>query len=276
MTKLAPSRTLLTAALSGLVATACGGGGMGDPDPELPDARPIIDGRRVDAPAPVVDAGPPDAVPTKIISEVEGNRTFANINADCDARGGYTQIHAGCGHVNTCAGFSYGDWDPGVTTEHSCAAVNGCNGISCVVLPEDTGKTGQQVYEEFAADDMAEGERAPCSWCHMEWDDTGPLLNTFKLQVPPGDPRTLDNWLTRSAAEQARVVAFGVQGTRAAGHAFNVMAPYYKRYSRAEIERAVEYLRTSPTLTRIRNEYKESDPAVPRIVRAVHRRHNPR
>ena len=80
-----------------------------------------------------------------VTNEVEATRTFADVQAECDARGGFTQVSAACAGVNACAGFSYGDWDPGVTSDHSCAAVNGCGGMSCVVLPADSGKTGKEV-----------------------------------------------------------------------------------------------------------------------------------
>ncbi len=179
--------------------------------------------------------------PTKIISETEGNKTFAELKAECDKRGGFTQVHAACAGVNGCAGFSYGDWDPGVLTEHSCAGVNGCNGISCVVLPEDSGKTGKQVYEE----PLPETGPRSCSNCHAVWNDDGPDMKKFKLYLLPGSPRNASNWLDFPAGAQARIIAFGKHGLFDDGSAYSNMAAYHKLYSKAEIERAVEHIRTN-------------------------------
>lgn len=176
-----------------------------------------------------------------VISEVEGNKTFAEIEAECDDRGGFTQVHAACSGVNGCAGFSYGDWNPGVLTEHTCAGVNGCNGISCVVLPEDSGKTGKEIYEEA----LPETGPRSCTNCHAVWGDDGPDLTKFKLYLLAGSPRNESNWLDYPAPAQVRTVAFGKQGLLPNGAAYSAMAGYHKLYSRAEIERVVEYIRTS-------------------------------
>ncbi len=234
-----PSAGLLTAALAGLLGTAgaCGGGTAS------PDARATADAATADAALP--DAGTPDASPdagSKIISETEVTKTFAELTADCTARGGYTQVTAACAGVNMCAGFSYGDWDPGVLTEHSCAGVNGCNGISCIVLPPDGGKTGEQI---LAAELPETGARS-CVNCHAEWTEAGVDATKFKVWVQPGSGRTLANWLDRTAAAQARIVAFGKHGELDDGTAFAHMSAYYQIYSRAEIERVVEYVRALP------------------------------
>lgn len=176
-----------------------------------------------------------------VTSEVEGNKKFAEVNAECDTRGGFTQIAAACGGVNFCAGFSYGDWDPGVTSEHTCAGANGCTGISCVVLPKDSGKTGKQVYEEA----LPETGPRSCTNCHAVWGEDGPDMKKFKLFLLAGSPRNASNWLDYSAAAQARIIAFGKNGVHDDGTAYSHMAAYHKIYSRAEIERAVEYIRTS-------------------------------
>jgi hypothetical protein len=180
--------------------------------------------------------GAPD---DKIISETEGDRTFADVEAECDARGGFVQITAACAGMNSCAGFSYGDWDPGVTTEHSCAGVNGCNGISCVILPEDSGKSGQEVYEEAL---LETGPRS-CSNCHAIWNDDGPDMAKFKLWVLPESTRTAENWLEMTPEKQARIVAFGKRGMYDDGISYANMQAYHKIYSRAEIERVVDYIR---------------------------------
>jgi hypothetical protein len=176
-----------------------------------------------------------------VLSEVEGTKTFSELKAACDTRGGFWQLHAACAGSNSCAGFSYGDWDPGVVSEHTCAGVNGCNGISCVVPPKDSGKTGKQIYE----DALPETGPRSCTNCHAVWSDDGPDMKKFKLYLLPGSPRNATNWLDFPAATQARIVAFGKHGLLDDGSAYSNMAAYHKIYSRAEIERVVEYIRTS-------------------------------
>lgn len=248
-----PSAALWAAALAGLagLTTACGNDPPAD---DLIDAAPA-DAAAPDAPDVVVDAAP-DVDANPITSEVEGTRTFASVIAECDTLHGYTQLTAACSGNNSCAGFSYGDWDPGVTTYHTCAGLNGCNGISCVVLPADSGKTGQQIYEE----DLPETGPRSCLNCHAEWSDTGPDRTKFKLWLPPGSTRTAANWLDTSAATQERVVAFGSTGRLASGAAFAYMRAYHKLYARAEIERVVQYIRTQ--LTVVPATIKEGDPGL--------------
>jgi len=214
---------LWAAALSGLVGLGanCGGSptAQTDPDGAAPDAAAATD---------------------KVISEVEGNHSFAELTAMCDARGGYTQITASCAGMNSCAGFSYGDWDPGVLTEHSCNAANGCNGISCVVLPPDSGK---QPMDILSAPEV-KGQLPPCGNCHADWSGDTPDYTTFKVWVLPDSTRTLANWLDVPASTQARTIAFGKSGQYADGAAYRHMEGYHKLYSRAEIERLVVHIRT--------------------------------
>jgi hypothetical protein len=180
-----------------------------------------------------------------VTESIEGTRTFASLEQECDERGGYIQIHAACSGVNACAGFSYGDWDPGVLIEHTCKAINGCNGLSCVVLPADSGKTGQEVYEA----DLPETGSRSCKNCHAAWTEDGVDMTKFKLWLPPGSPRNADNWLDLPASAQARVVAFGKTTQHGLdGRVLANMAPYHEIWSRAEIERAVEYIRTQTTV----------------------------
>lgn len=169
--------------------------------------------------------------------------TFAALTQQCDERGGYVQVHAACGGHNACAGFSFGDWGPdGATlTEHSCAGVNGCNGLSCVVLPKTTERSGKELYEAKFGDP---GPSA-CTSCHAGHDDAGTTdTSVFKVWLFEGSTRTADNWLDRSAAEQERVVAFGAHGVLADGTAYDNMSPYHSVLARAEIERLVKHLRT--------------------------------
>lgn len=258
-----PSKTLLNGALAGLLGVSAMGCGEEtaamEPDPMGNDAASMM----CECPAVALDAGVPDAmmsipttdtapapVPTgpMVTKETEGNRTFAEINATCDTAGGYTQVHAACAGVNACAGFAYGDWDPGVTTEHTCAGVNGCNGISCVVLPKDEGRSGKAIYEAKLPET---GPRA-CTNCHAGYDAATSAIDAtkFKVYFMPGEStspggRTIANWKEkRSVSEQSRMVAFGSTGRLPDGSAFAHMSAYHKLFSRAEIERTVEYVRT--------------------------------
>ena len=246
-----PSSRLWAAALSGLLGL--GGAACGDSTKLAPDAAPTVaDAKPADAPA--------DAAPTtKVISETEGTRTFAEIKAACDARHGYVQVTAACAGMNACAGFSYGDWDPGVTTEHSCAGVNGCNGISCVVLPADSGKTGLQV---LSGDGITFDEYGPqnCMNCHADWSGAQPDPTKFHVWTLPGSGRTAANWLDNSAEAQARTIAFGKHGLLPDGGAYTSMQGYWKIYSRAEIERAVAYIRALPAASITIKQIKISDP----------------
>ena len=107
-----PSRTLLSAAISGLLSlgvVACDSSS----DSESP-ASERDGGARITA------------------SSVVADMTLERFTADCDARNGTVELHAHCGGVNTCQGFSYDDATL-VLTEHTCRALNTCSGYSCVV-----------------------------------------------------------------------------------------------------------------------------------------------
>ena len=212
------------------------------------------------APAPIVDAGSvTDAGPVGPITtkETEGDVPLATLKAQCVALGGYPQVHAACGGANNCKGFSYGDWNPGVTTEHSCASANGCTGLSCVVLPKDSGKTGKEVYEN---DKYPAGNPSSCLNCHAVWtgkDAAGnhlpPDTTKFKVWQLPGGTRTEQNWLELSAEVQEAVVAFGRTGVLADGTAQVSMRGYHQLLSRGEVQRVVQYLRTlTPVLAEIK------------------------
>lgn len=245
----APSSVLLAAAMMGLLGGACDRSPpQSEPDPpSCPSAgtggaagQPSTGGSTSSSSTGTGAVAGSGGEPTKVISEVEGNKTFAEVKTECDKRGGYTQVSAACAGVNSCAGFSYGDWDPGVTMEHSCAGVNGCNGISCVVLPKDSGKSGKEIYEEV----LPESGPRQCNNCHAVWNDDGPDVTKFKLYLLPGSPRNASNWLDFPAASQARIVAFGKKGQLDDGTSYSNMSAYHTLYSRAEIERVVEYIRT--------------------------------
>ncbi len=240
-TSLSLESAILGAALSGLAGlAACGDGSDNniDPDPITYDA----------AVQPSPDAEP-EGDDYEVTEEDETDQNFAELTTECDQRGGYVQIHAACGGVNSCSGFSVGDWNPDIKSEHTCAGLNGCNGLSCVVLPADSGKTAEQILEE----QLPEGGPAPCMNCHAEWTQDGPDPSVFKVYSWPDSGRDLSNWLDLSAGDQARIIAFGAHGMFQ-GRAYANMMGYHKIYSRAEIERVVEYIRTtaSPRLVEIK------------------------
>jgi hypothetical protein len=183
----------------------------------------------------------------KTTSSEQKEYTFAELTSMCDKRSGYTQIHGACGGHNACAGFSYGDWGPGAATltEHTCTGVNGCNGLSCVVLPKDSGKTGKQIYE---TEKMFPEPFGDCGGCHGgHYDDANKWvkdLSYFALFLAPGSTRTAQNWLDRPAREQELLTAFGSRGLLANGIAYEHMAEYHTVLSRAETERVVAHIRT--------------------------------
>jgi len=188
--------------------------------------------------------------------------TFADLTKTCDSRGGYVQIHAACGGVNTCQGFSYGDWGPGAAmlTEHSCTGVNGCAGLSCVVLPEEKNKekSGAELYDLVFADT----EPSSCSGCHGDHSGDEPDLSKFAVYVLEGSTRNATNWLDRTAADQERVVAFGAHSVLPDGTAMANMAAYNKVLSRKEIEKVVAHIRTlTPMIKIIKTKDQQSAPS---------------
>ena len=200
----------------------------------------------------------------KTISAEQKEYTFAELTTMCDQRGGYTQVHAACGGHNACAGFSYGDWGPGAAmlTEHSCTGVNGCLGLSCVVLPKDSGRSGKELYEET---EFAEPLNN-CGGCHGGYNDaSGKFVHDtsyFAVYVLEGSGRNAENWLDRPASEQERVTAFGARTVLPGGTALQNMAEYHSVMSRAEIQRVVEHVRTlKPFMYTIKTADKAVDDA---------------
>jgi hypothetical protein len=204
--------------------------------------------------AGTVDAGPLGPV---VQEPVTGDVPFATLKANCESRGGYMQVHAACAGANDCKGFSYGDFMPGETIEHTCAGANGCTGASCVLGPTDTGKSGKEVYEQ---ENYPPGGPASCLNCHAIWsghDTAGnylpPDTGKFKLWVMPGDTRNETNWLELSAEAQEQIVAFGKMDHFPDGITLQSMRGYHALWSREEIKRAVAHIRT---LTPVRAEVK--------------------
>jgi len=208
--------------------------------------------------AAVAEATAPVPPEEKVTEAEQKEYTFAELTKMCDDRGGYVQVHASCGGVNTCKGFSYGDWGPGAATltEHTCAGVNGCAGLSCVVLPGDkhADKTDAELYDFLFADT----EPSSCTNCHASHEGDMPDISKFKVFVEEGSTRDAGNWLDRTAAEQERIVAFGAQSVLPDGTAMRNMAAYHGVLSRSEIERLVAHIRTLEPVIEV---MKTKDPA---------------
>lgn len=210
----------------------------------------------------VAKATAPKTPDEKTIKAEQKEYTFADLTKTCDSRGGYVQVHAACGGVNACQGFSYGDWGPGAAmlTEHSCTGVNGCAGLSCVVLPEEKNKdkSGAELYDLLFADT----EPNSCSGCHADHSGDEPDLTKFAVYVLEGSTRTEANWLERSAADQERVVAFGAHSVLPDGTAMANMAAYNKVLSRKEIEKVVAHIRTlTPMIKVIKTKDQQASPS---------------
>lgn len=190
----------------------------------------------------------------EVTNEEDTTKTWAELREECAASGGYIQIHAACGGVNACAGYSVGNWDTAVRSDHTCRGMNGCNGMSCVFTAEDQGFEGQEVLE---LDSIPGGYPEPggvgaCNWCHAVYNDDGLDPTQFKVWVMPGSPRNAENWLDRSAAAQEKIVAFGSHLITEDGEAVGAMAGYGKHLSRAEIERVVAHIRTlTPVISEV-------------------------
>jgi len=249
-----PSSAMLRAAVSGLLGltgVACGDDSTteGDPDPHEHDMCEPHD-----------DAGTPDAGPheheetEKELGEAELIKlSWEQLNAMCDDRDGYIQTHASCSGVNTCQGFTYGDWgEDAELLEHTCSGVNGCAGLSCVTTAEDGELTGEEIMkleDSYFIERSGQYGAKSCKTCHTpsEFDDEqGAYIYDFtklRLHMWPDSGRDATNWTERSAAIQERVVMFGAQGMTEDGIHYSNMAPNNKILSKAEIKRVVEYMR---------------------------------
>ncbi len=241
--------------LLGLGVVACGDdAGTEEDDPKNPHSthtRCKPDGGTQSE----TDAGP-EPEPEKETSVQDVQLTNAELTEMCDARGGFMQNHASCAGVNTCRGFTYGDWgEDSQLVEHSCSFVNGCNGVSCVVAqeePEGGGMTGEEIMkleESWFIERMGAYSPDPCKTCHVPStfdDEVGDYVYDFtklRLMFWPNDTRNKDNWTERSQKRQEAMVAFGVQGFNEDDIHYSNMAGYTKLFSKEEIQRVVEYMR---------------------------------
>ena len=169
---------------------------------------------------------------------------------------GYTEILGSCSAVNTCQGFTYGDWgEDSQLMEHTCAGSNGCAGLSCLI-PSREGATGEMTGEEILKlDDAWYEQRAgvygakPCRTCHISSkhnDESGDYdydYTKLRVHVMPGSGRNANNWTQRSAAYQEKVVAFGSKHISDQGVVVTGMVSYAKLFSKEEIRRVVEHMR---------------------------------
>lgn len=165
-----------------------------------------------------------------VLSEVEDKTmTYTKFTDECAKRDGLVQTHAVCFGNNSCKGMSYNKFDFKLM-EHTCKALNSCGGMSCVVLPVDQGRTGAAIY---AGDDS-------CSGCHGTDD--------FTLFVRPGTDVTkaMADFPTKPLAKLSAIVAFGVRGYSANGVSEAFMPGHHEKYSLAEIQRTIDYVRTLP------------------------------
>jgi len=109
-----PGRTLLTAAITGLLSMSAAGCDSSSEGDGMHNAR---------------DAS---VTPRITASSVVSDMTLERFTADCDQRMGSVELHAHCGGVNSCQGFSFDDVTL-VLTEHGCQGLNTCSGYSCVI-----------------------------------------------------------------------------------------------------------------------------------------------
>jgi len=169
----------------------------------------------------------------RAIGEIrDATLTVAKFKELCEERNGITQVHAACSGTNACRGLIYHSWAGDLIVEHTCRGFNSCLGISCVYTPEDSGKSGQTVYEES------------CVSCHGGGEDAenANLIYTVFYE-PGGDPvAARATFEATSDATLVNKVAFGAFGYLEDGTAYANMPAYHDKLSLAEIRRAVEYL----------------------------------
>jgi hypothetical protein len=213
-----PSVAMRAAALTGLLclgASACGSTHDHD-HTDTDDAASDTDPADTD----VAATGP-------VITSTVTDETikFADFLAECTSKGGLIQTHATCAGNNSCKGMSFNKFSKELT-EHTCKGMNSCGGVSCVVLPTDSGKTGEEVWSGTCAD------------CHG--------ADAFTLYTAPGADQAAaqTQFAALTQANLVTIAAFGYRGLNSDGSASANMPGFHERYSVAELERVAEYLRT--------------------------------
>jgi len=153
----------------------------------------------------------------------------------CDDRDGWAYVTAFCAGAGMCKGLSLLDT---TLTDHSCKGLNSCGGAGCVVLPKDSGLTGKEIYVD-----------GPCGGCHGDWSDSAnPKFDIYNVVHGPDltGEAALERFKNSSMQRLMSIVVFGTQGLHPDGTPYSNMPAYYQKYSRAELERVVKYVRSLP------------------------------
>jgi len=158
--------------------------------------------------------------------------TVAKFKDICEERGGLTQVHASCGGTNSCRGLIYNSWAGDLIVEHTCAGFNSCAGISCVDMPEDSGKSAQDIYE------------SSCMNCHGGAHDAADASMVYTVFAEPGGDvdAAVAAFEARTDAALVNDVAFGARGTFADGTPYSNMPAFHEELSLGEVRSVVEYL----------------------------------
>ena len=223
-----PSASLAAAAMAGLLgmgASACG---------KLPLSKDKKDDQAATTATATTSADP------KVTSKKNvPDMTFALFAEQCKGRSGLVETHAACGGAGSCKGMSFNKYSKDLI-EHTCKGGNTCAGMSCVDTPADTNLTAEALYQKA------------CSGCHEGMAGDQADSTKFKVFYPKGGDATKveADFRNRSVATHVSIVAFGTHGTNPSGSEYSNMPAYYAKYSRAEIERVVTYVRTlTPSVT---------------------------
>jgi mono/diheme cytochrome c family protein len=221
-----PSASLAAAAMAGLLgmgASACG---------KLPLSKDKKDDQAATTATATTSADP------KVTSKKNvPDMTFALFAEQCKGRSGLVETHAACGGAGSCKGMSFNKYSKDLI-EHTCKGGNTCAGMSCIDTPADTNLTAEALYQKA------------CSGCHAGMTGEQADSTKFKVFYPKGGDATkaVADFSNRSELTHVSIVAFGTQGTNPSGYEYSNMPAYYSKYSRAEIERVVTYVRTlTPT-----------------------------
>jgi hypothetical protein len=273
-----PSAKLLSGALAGLLSmsvSACGDDDKGTEDNASLDddagarpsrgtkgaagksAEPIDAGapKEDDQPAKAKDAGPtqesePEKKPATEAAPPDAGKPepkllsaeaipFADFNKKCDELGGVIQQHSTCAGSNSCKGLSYNSGSLELT-EHSCKGLNTCGGLSCVVLPKDSGITAEKSYEDS------------CEGCHSYM-----MKGKFAVYVAPGTnvAQAKADFLAKTVQTDETIVTFGRQGIHDDGVAYSNMPGFFEKYSVNEIKRLVEFTRKLEPVVKVYDIY---------------------
>jgi hypothetical protein len=219
------TESLLAAAVAGLFA------GCGGDDPT--DRRPRECPQETAAPTgDTGDSGPTTTGPVVTFQALDEEITYAEFAARCTDRHGKLQTHATCAGNNACAGFHFNKGSK-MYMEHTCKAFNSCGGISCVYLPEDQGRSGEELYNNYCG---------PA--CHGGTD-------IFTVWVHPDDDAeaTVERLIGHSMEWHTTMLAFGSRGMNANGTAYANVPHRYETMSVAELERVMTHLLALPMVT---------------------------